>query len=33
MVYEFSVITQEQAENIAFNWHYNGEYSFYNIGS
>lgn len=24
-------MTQEQAENIAYNWHYNGEYSFYNM--
>ncbi|MCZ0702888.1 ribosomal-protein-alanine N-acetyltransferase [Natronobacillus azotifigens] len=31
MVYQFSVITQEQAENIAFNWHYDGEYSFYDM--
>ena len=31
MAYEFSVMTQEQAENIAFNWHYDGEYSFYNM--
>jgi [ribosomal protein S18]-alanine N-acetyltransferase len=31
MAYEFSVITQEQAENIALNWHYDGEYSFYDM--
>ncbi|CAI9387564.1 Mycothiol acetyltransferase [Bacillus sp. T2.9-1] len=31
MAYEFSVMTQEQAENIAFNWHYDGEYSFYDM--
>ncbi|UOQ50394.1 GNAT family N-acetyltransferase [Gracilibacillus caseinilyticus] len=31
MTYEFSVMTQKQAENIAFNWHYEGEYSFYNM--
>ena len=31
MAYEFSVMTQGQAENIAFNWHYDGEYSFYNM--
>jgi [ribosomal protein S18]-alanine N-acetyltransferase len=31
MAYNFSVLTQEQAEDIAFNWHYNGEYSFYDM--
>jgi [ribosomal protein S18]-alanine N-acetyltransferase len=31
MTYEFNVMTQEQAENIAFNWHYEGEYSFYDM--
>ncbi|ADU29493.1 GNAT family N-acetyltransferase [Evansella cellulosilytica] len=31
MVYKFSVMTQEQAENIAFNWRYDGKYSFYNM--
>lgn len=31
MAYKFSVMTQEQAENIAFNWHYDDEYSFYNM--
>lgn len=31
MVYEFKVMTQEQAEDIAFNWRYNGEYSFYDM--
>ncbi|MEH7250733.1 GNAT family protein [Neobacillus niacini] len=31
MAYNFSVLTQEQAANIAFNWHYDGEYSFYDI--
>lgn len=31
MAYKFSVLTQEQAENIAFNWHYDGEYSFYDM--
>lgn len=31
MTYNFSVMTQEQAENIAFNWHYEGEYSFYDM--
>jgi [ribosomal protein S18]-alanine N-acetyltransferase len=31
MTYIFNKMTQEQAENIAFNWHYDGEYSFYNM--
>lgn len=31
MGYNFSVLTQEQAEDIAFNWHYDGEYSFYDM--
>ncbi|BAH42286.1 MULTISPECIES: GNAT family N-acetyltransferase [Brevibacillus] len=31
MAYKFSILTQEQAENIAFNWHYDGEYSFYDM--
>ncbi|WP_144513899.1 GNAT family N-acetyltransferase [Bacillus sp. FJAT-22090] len=31
MTYQFRTMTQEQAENIAFNWHYKGEYSFYNM--
>lgn len=31
MAYKFSVLTQEQAEDIAFNWHYDGEYSFYDM--
>ncbi|RDW17290.1 GNAT family N-acetyltransferase [Oceanobacillus chungangensis] len=31
MKYEFSIMTQEQAENIAFNWHYESEYSFYDM--
>ncbi|WP_337019192.1 GNAT family protein [Oceanobacillus massiliensis] len=31
MRYHFSAITQEQAEDIAFNWHYDGEYSFYDM--
>ncbi|MBY0096178.1 GNAT family N-acetyltransferase [Mesobacillus maritimus] len=31
MVYECKVMTQEQAEDIAFNWHYDGEYSFYDM--
>ena len=31
MTYEFNILTQEQAENIAYNLHYDGEYSFYNM--
>lgn len=31
MEYKFNIMTQKQAENIAFNWHYDGEYSFYNM--
>ena len=31
MVYKFNIMTQEQAEDIAFNWHYDGEYSFYDM--
>ncbi|WP_174615580.1 GNAT family N-acetyltransferase [Virgibacillus ihumii] len=31
MTYEFKKMTQEQAEEIAYNWHYDGEYSFYDI--
>jgi [ribosomal protein S18]-alanine N-acetyltransferase len=31
MTYELHVMTQEQAEEIAFNWHYDGEYSFYDM--
>ncbi|GAK04339.1 ribosomal-protein-alanine acetyltransferase [Geomicrobium sp. JCM 19037] len=30
MDYEFQIMTQQQAENIASNWHYDGMYSFYN---
>ena len=33
MGYKFEIMTQEQAEEIAFNWHYDAEYSFYNIES
>ena len=29
--YEFEIMTQEQAEIIAFNWHYDGKYSFYDM--
>ncbi|MFD1173524.1 GNAT family N-acetyltransferase [Oceanobacillus picturae] len=31
MAYIFRVMTQEEAENIAFNWHYEGDYSFYDM--
>lgn len=31
MTYKFEIMTQEQAEDIAHNWHYDGEYSFYDI--
>lgn len=31
MEYEFTVMTQEQAEDIAYNWHYPAEYSFYDM--
>ncbi|MFJ7971526.1 GNAT family N-acetyltransferase [Psychrobacillus sp. NPDC096389] len=33
MAYQFKTMTQEQAENIAFNWHYDAEYSFYDMNS
>lgn len=31
MDYKFNIMTQKQAENIAFNGHYDGEYSFYDM--
>ena len=31
MEYKFKLMTQEQAEEIAFNWHYDNEYSFYDM--
>ncbi len=31
MTYKFNRMTQEQAEEIAFHWHYDGEYSFYDM--
>ena len=31
--YKFEVMTQQQAEDIASNWHYDGEFSFYDIES
>ena len=33
MEYKFEIITQEQVEDIAFNWHYDAEYSFYDMES
>ena len=33
MTYLYKVMTQEQAEEIAFQWHYDGEYSFYDMES
>lgn len=33
MKYTFAVMTQEEAEEIAYNWQYGGEYSFYDIGA
>ncbi|WP_430791238.1 GNAT family N-acetyltransferase [Virgibacillus flavescens] len=31
MKWNFTQMTQNQAEDIAYNWHYDGEYSFYDI--
>lgn len=31
MLYKFTIMTQEQAEDIAFNWHYDGDFSFYDM--
>ncbi len=31
MGYKFEIMTQEQAEEIAFNWHYDAEYAFYDM--
>ncbi|MGM0751670.1 MAG: GNAT family N-acetyltransferase [Bacillota bacterium] len=31
MTLTFETMTQEQAEDIAYNWHYDGEYSFYDM--
>ncbi len=33
MTYIFKKMTQQQAEKIAYNWHYDGEYSFYDMES
>jgi [ribosomal protein S18]-alanine N-acetyltransferase len=31
MDFSFQIITQEQAEDIAYNWKYDGEYAFYDL--
>jgi [ribosomal protein S18]-alanine N-acetyltransferase len=31
MSYSFELMTHEQAESIAYHWHYDGKYSFYNM--
>lgn len=31
MSFKFDVMTQDQAEEIAHNWRYDGEYAFYNL--
>ncbi len=31
MDYTFKLMTQKQAEDIAYNWHYDGRYSFYDM--
>lgn len=31
MTYKFALMTQSQAEMIAFSWHYEGKYAFYNM--
>ena len=31
MAYKFETMTQEQAEEIAFTWHYENKYSFYDL--
>ncbi|MFD1850844.1 GNAT family N-acetyltransferase [Oceanobacillus bengalensis] len=33
MEYSFNKMSQEQAEDIASNWHYEGKYSFYNFSA
>lgn len=30
-MYHFQLITQDQAEEIAYSWHYDGKYSFYDM--
>lgn len=31
MTYQFAVLTQQQAETIAYTWHYEGDYAFYDM--
>ena len=31
MKYKFEIMTQEQAKEIAHNWHYDGKYAFYDM--
>ncbi len=31
MTHQFTVLTQPQAETIAYAWHYEGDYAFYNM--
>jgi [ribosomal protein S18]-alanine N-acetyltransferase len=31
MTYHFEKMTQKEAEEIAYDWHYDGEYAFYNM--
>ncbi|MGD6777028.1 GNAT family N-acetyltransferase [Sutcliffiella horikoshii] len=31
MKYKFEIMTQEQAEEIAHNWHYDGDYAYYDM--
>lgn len=31
MTVAFAIMTQQQAETIAYTWHYEGEYAFYNM--
>ncbi|WP_429818396.1 hypothetical protein [Brevibacillus porteri] len=31
MQYAFTTMTQEQSEEIAYHWHYDGEYAFYDM--
>jgi [ribosomal protein S18]-alanine N-acetyltransferase len=31
VTYRFEKMTQQEAEEIAYNWHYDGEYSFYDM--
>ncbi|MDX8361476.1 GNAT family protein [Cytobacillus sp. IB215316] len=31
MTYDFTKMSQKQAEDIALNWHYDGDYSFYDM--